>query len=51
VRAELADIQRDILELRVHPETEAQTRDRVERRLVRLLSLYDLACGGRVGSA
>jgi len=51
VRAELADIQRDIVELRVHPETEAQSRDRVEKRLVRLLALYDLACRGRVGSA
>ena len=37
VRAELNDIQRDIGELRTHPESEAQGRDRVERRLVRLL--------------
>jgi len=51
VRAELNDIQRDIGELRQHPETESQTRDRVERRLVRLLGLYDLACRGRVGKA
>jgi len=51
VRAELNDIQRDIGELRVHPESEAQARDRVERRLVRLLALYDLACRGRVGKA
>ena len=51
VSAELNDIQRDIVELRVHPESEAQARDRVERRLVRLLALYDLACRGRVGSA
>lgn len=51
VRAELNDIQRDIGELRTHPETEAQARDRVERRLVRLLALYDLACRGRVGKA
>jgi predicted RNase H-like nuclease (RuvC/YqgF family) len=51
VRAELNDIQRDIGELRVHPESEAQARDRVERRLVRLMSLYDLACRGRVGKA
>lgn len=51
VRDELNDIQRDIGELRSHPETEAQSRDRVERRLVRLLALYDLACRGRVGKA
>ena len=51
VRAELNDIQRDIGELRVHPETETQARDRVEKRLVRLLALYDLACRGRVGKA
>ncbi len=51
VRAELNDIQRDIGELRTHPETEARARDRVERRLVRLLALYDLACRGRVGKA
>jgi predicted RNase H-like nuclease (RuvC/YqgF family) len=51
VRAELNDIQRDIGELRTHPETESQARDRVERRLVRLLALYDLACRGRVGQA
>ena len=41
VRAELNDIQRDIGELRVHPESESQTRDRVEKRLVRLFALYD----------
>jgi hypothetical protein len=51
VRAELNDIQRDIGELRTHPESESQARDRVERRLVRLLALYDLACRGRVGKA
>ena len=51
VHAELNDIQRDIGELRTHPESETQTRDRVERRLVRLLALYDLACRGRVGKA
>jgi len=51
VRAELNDIQRDIGELRVHPESEVQARDRVEKRLVRLLALYDLACRGRVGKA
>ena len=51
VRAELNDIARDIGELRTHPETEAQARDRVERRLVRLLALYDLSCRGRVGKA
>jgi predicted RNase H-like nuclease (RuvC/YqgF family) len=51
VRAELNDIQRDIGELRTHPESETQARDRVERRLVRLLGLYDLACRGRVGKA
>jgi predicted RNase H-like nuclease (RuvC/YqgF family) len=51
VRAELNDIQRDIGELRSHPESEAQARDRVERRLVHLLALYDLACRGRVGKA
>lgn len=51
VRAELADIQRDIVELREHPESEAEARRRVERRLVRLLALYDLACRGRVASA
>lgn len=51
VRAELNDIQRDIGELRVHPESEVQARDRVEKRLVRLLALYDLACRGRVGRA
>jgi predicted RNase H-like nuclease (RuvC/YqgF family) len=51
VRAELNDIQRDIGELRTHPESESQARDRVERRLVRLLALYDLACRGRVGRA
>jgi predicted RNase H-like nuclease (RuvC/YqgF family) len=51
VRAELADIVRDIGELRVHPESESQARERVERRLVRLLSLYDMACRGRVAKA
>ncbi len=51
VRAELNDIQAAIVELRAHPESEADARDRVERRLVRLLSLYDLACRGHVGNA
>jgi hypothetical protein len=51
VRAELNDIQRDIVELREHPADESDARNRVERRLVRLLALYDLACRGRVGSA
>ncbi|HEY2744543.1 MAG TPA: hypothetical protein VGL86_07965 [Polyangia bacterium] len=51
VRAELADIQRDLGELRTHPESETQGRERVERRLIRLLSLYDLACRGRIGKA
>jgi hypothetical protein len=58
VRAEIDDIARDIGELRDHPlalaETEAETRGRFERRLVRLLDLYDLACRGastRRGSA
>jgi hypothetical protein len=50
VRAELNDIQAAIGDLRAHPESEADARDRVERRLVRLLSLYDLACR-RIGSA
>jgi hypothetical protein len=49
VRAELNDICRDLVELRQHPESEGDARVRVERRLVRLLSLYDLACRGRVG--
>ncbi len=54
VRAEIDDIARDIGELRVHPDAEGDIRGRLERRLVRLLSLYDLACRGevvRVGSA
>jgi hypothetical protein len=51
LRAELNDIQRDIVELRENPASESDTRNRVERRLVRLLALYDLACRGRVGSA
>jgi hypothetical protein len=51
VRAELNDIARDLIELRAHPVDEANARSRVEKRLVRLLSLYDLACRGRVGSA
>jgi hypothetical protein len=51
VRAALQDIQREIGELRVRPESEAQGRDRVERRLVQLLALYDVACRGRVGKA
>jgi hypothetical protein len=53
VRAELEDIQADIVQLRHHPESESQTRARVEHRLVRLLALYDLACKAttRIGSA
>src|SRR5438045_3925692 len=51
VRAELADIVADIDELREHPETESEARARVERRLVRLLALYDLARSARIGSA
>jgi hypothetical protein len=51
VRAELNDIVADIDELREHPETESEARARVERRLVRLLALYDLACRARIGSA
>lgn len=52
VRAELRDIVADIGELREHPETESEARARVERRLVRLLALYDLACrSARIGSA
>lgn len=51
VRAELSDIEREIGELRAHPESEASTRARVEKRLLRLLSLYDLACRGRGASA
>jgi hypothetical protein len=48
---ELDEIQRELGELRSHPESEVQSRDRLERRLVRLLGLYDLACRGRVGKA
>jgi hypothetical protein len=51
VRAELEDIEADIDTLREHPETESQARARVERRLVRLIALYDLACNKRIGSA
>ena len=51
VADELAEIQRDLGELRSHPESEAQSRDRLERRLVRLIGLYDLACRGHVGKA
>lgn len=52
VRAELNDIIADIGVLREHPESESQTRARVEHRLVRLLALYDLACRSpRIGSA
>ena len=52
VRAELNDIQRDIGELRVASRDRRRRRaSRVERRLVRLLALYDLACRGRVGKA
>ena len=48
---ELDGIQRDLGELREHPESEAQSRDRLERRMVRLLGLYDLTCRGRVVKA
>jgi hypothetical protein len=51
VRAELNDIVADLDELREHPESESETRTRLERRLVRLLALYDLACSARVGNA
>jgi hypothetical protein len=56
VRAEIDDIARDIDELRVHPgaQAECDVRERLERRLVHLLALYDIACRGerlRVGSA
>jgi hypothetical protein len=52
VRAELNDIVADIDELREHPETESENRARLEKRLVRLLALYDLACrSARIGSA
>ena len=47
VRAELNDIARDIGTLREHPESEDEMRGAVERRLVHLLALYDLACRGR----
>jgi hypothetical protein len=50
VRAELNEIQRDLVELRAHPESEASTRTRVERRLLQLLARYDGACRGRAGS-
>lgn len=43
VRAELDDIADHIERLREHPESEGEMRQRVERRLVRLLALYDLA--------
>ena len=48
---ELNDIQRDLGELRLHPESEVQSRTRLEHRLVRLLGLYDLACRARVVKA
>jgi hypothetical protein len=61
VRAEIDDIARDIGDLREHCHDEAAASDvdeearcRVERRLVRLLALYDVACRGgqpRFGSA
>jgi hypothetical protein len=47
VRAELNDLARDIGVLRRHPESEDEMRSVVERRMVRLLALYDLACRGR----
>jgi hypothetical protein len=53
VRAELNDIVADLDELREHPdqESESESRARLERRLVRLLALYDLACRARIGAA
>ena len=61
VRAEIDDIARDVCDLREHCHADAtvgdgdeETRCRVERRLVRLLTLYDVACRGgnpRFGSA
>lgn len=45
VRAELSDIARAVDTLREHPESEGEMRGAVERRLVRLVALYDLACG------
>jgi hypothetical protein len=48
---ELDDIQRDLGELRLHPESEVQSRNRLERRMVRLLGLYDLACRARAAKA
>jgi hypothetical protein len=60
VRAEIDDIARDIGDLRQHHDEAAESavddemRCRVERRLVRLLALYDVACRGgnpRFGSA
>jgi hypothetical protein len=47
VRAELNDIARDLVALRAHPESESAVRNHVEKRLVRLLALYDLSCRGR----
>jgi hypothetical protein len=61
VRAEVDDIARDVGDLREHcqhavdeSDADEETRCRVERRLVRLLALYDVACRGgspRFGSA
>jgi hypothetical protein len=61
VRAEIDEIARDIGDLRQHchgddaeHDVDEQARCRVERRLVRLLALYDVACRGgnpRFGSA
>jgi hypothetical protein len=60
VRAEIDEIARDIGDLRQHcggpveDPVDEETRSRVERRLVRLLTLYDVACRGgkpRFGSA
>lgn len=51
VHAELNGIAHDLTQLREHPESEAEARAHLERRLVRLLSLYDLACRGPVGRA
>jgi hypothetical protein len=42
LRAELDHLTRDVDDLREHPESEAKLRSSVERRLLRLLSLYDI---------
>jgi hypothetical protein len=42
LRAELDHLSRDVDDLREHPESEGELRSSVERRLARLLSLYDI---------